>query len=70
MCATVDIFLTYLMQFLGSCSQSISQRNRSHASQPMGGVLISPLSRAKVVTQSAEATRSVTECIPAEERSN
>lgn len=35
------------MQFLGSFLQSMSHRNRSHANQPMGGILIRPLSNAK-----------------------
>lgn len=55
------------MQFLGSFSQSMSQRYRSHANQPMGGVLISPLSRAKVVAESTDAKTSTGKCIPAEE---
>ena len=46
----VHVMVTCLMQFLGSLSQSMLQRYRSHANHPMGGVLISPLSRAKVVT--------------------
>lgn len=36
---------THLMQLWGSVLQSILQRNLSHASQPIGGVLISPFSR-------------------------
>lgn len=55
------------MQFLGSLSQSMSQRYLSHANQPIGGVLISPLSRAKVATKSAGAHTSNAKCIPAEE---
>lgn len=53
------------MQFLGSCSQSMSQRNLSHANQPIGGVLINPLSRAKVAPESTEANRSAAKCITA-----
>lgn len=47
----------HLMQFTGSCSQSMSQRNRSHASQPIGGVLISPLSRPSAAPHSRDASR-------------
>lgn len=36
--------LTHLMQFFGSLSQSVLQRKRSQASQPMGGVRRSPFS--------------------------
>ena len=37
----------YLMQFLGSVSQSVLQANLVHDSHPMGGFKAKPLSRAK-----------------------
>lgn len=43
----VDVLYFYLMQFSGSPSQSVLHRNRSHDSQPMGGVRASPFSRAE-----------------------
>lgn len=43
----------------------MSQRNLSHASHPIGGVLISPLSRASVPKDSTDANRSSAKCIPA-----
>ncbi len=54
------------MQFLGSLSQSTLQRKRSHANQPIGGVLSRPLSRAEVRTKSTEANANTERCIPAE----
>lgn len=43
----------------------MSQRNLSHASHPIGGVLISPLSRASVPKESTDASRSGAKCISA-----
>lgn len=40
--------VTYLMQFSGSPSQSVLQRNRSQESQPIGGVRARPLSRLQI----------------------
>lgn len=40
---------TYLMQLSGSPSQSVLQRNRSHESHPIGGVLARPFSRACIL---------------------
>lgn len=57
-----------LMQFLGSSSQSMSQRNRSHANQPIGGVLIRPLSKAKAAPESTDTSRGTAGCIAAEKR--
>lgn len=57
-----------LMQFLGSSWQSMSQRNRSHANQPIGGVLIRPLSKARVAPESTDTSRGTTGCIAAEKR--
>ncbi|TNN61580.1 hypothetical protein EYF80_028192 [Liparis tanakae] len=42
---------------------SMSQRKRSHASQPIGGTLISPLSRAKVTAAESADTSSTAKCI-------
>ena len=42
---------TNLMQFSGSFSQSVLQRNRSQVIQPIGGVNESPLSRPKDMLQ-------------------
>jgi len=39
------MILIYLMQLSGSFTQSVLHRNLSHESQPIGGVLASPLSR-------------------------
>ena len=36
--------ITHLMQLWGSLMQSVLHLNRSHASQPIGGVRASPLS--------------------------
>lgn len=58
------------MQFFGSFVQSMSQRNRSHANQPIGGVLISPLSRAKAVMVATEAKMSTEKCIPEVKKKN
>lgn len=43
----------------------MSQRNLSHANHPIGGFLISPLSRASVPKESTDANRSGAKCIPA-----
>lgn len=50
--------IMYLMQFLGSFSQSILQRKRSQDIHPMGGVLIKPLSKAEVAE--VNASRKIT----------
>lgn len=39
----------YLIQFSGSPSQSVLHRNRSHESQPIGGVLANPFSKLTAV---------------------
>lgn len=57
-----------LMQFLGSSSQSMSQRNRSHANQPIGGVLIRPLSKARAAPESTDTSRGTAGCIAAEQK--
>lgn len=51
--------LTHLMQFFGSSSQSVLQRKRSQASQPMGGVRRSPFSNTS--TWSTRASKSTGE---------
>lgn len=48
--------LPHLMQFFGSSSQSVLQRKRSQASQPMGGVRRSPFSSTS--TWSTRASKS------------
>lgn len=47
---------THLMQFFGSSLQSMLQRKRSQASQPMGGFRRSPFSRTS--TWDAKASKS------------
>lgn len=49
----------YLMQFSGSFLQSVLHLKRSQASQPMGGVLASPLSSARAPSTHAQANISV-----------
>ena len=48
--------LTHLMQFFGSSLQSMLQRKRSQASQPMGGFRRSPFSRTS--TRATKARKS------------
>ena len=50
----VLLISTHLMQLSGSFLQSMLQRNLSHASHPIGGVLARPLSSA--ATQDSKAT--------------
>lgn len=47
------------MQFSGSFLQSVLHLKRSQASQPMGGVLASPLSSARAPSTHAQANISV-----------
>lgn len=49
----------YLIQFSGSFLQSVLHLKRSQASQPMGGVLASPLSSARAPNTHAQANISV-----------
>ena len=49
--------LTHLMQFFGSSLQSLLQRKRSQASQPMGGFRRSPFSRTSTwATKASKST--------------
>ncbi len=51
------------MQLSGSLRQSMSQRKRSQANQPIGGVLISPLSRAQAAAENARTKITPERCM-------
>lgn len=50
---------TYLIQLSGSFLQSVLHLNRSQASQPMGGVKASPLSRPDIFPSRHNTTHTV-----------